>query len=30
VLAPIAWVIGVPWQDATTVGSLIGQKSRHQ
>lgn len=26
VLAPIAWVIGVPWQDANTVGSLIGQK----
>jgi CNT family concentrative nucleoside transporter len=26
VLAPIAWVIGVPWQDATVVGSLIGQK----
>lgn len=25
-LAPIAWVIGVPWQDSTTVGSLIGQK----
>jgi CNT family concentrative nucleoside transporter len=25
-LAPIAWVIGVPWADATTVGSLIGQK----
>ena len=25
-LAPIAWVIGVPWQDATTVGGLIGQK----
>lgn len=25
-LAPIAWVIGVPWQDATIVGSLIGQK----
>ena len=25
-LAPIAWVIGVPWQDATVVGSLIGQK----
>jgi len=25
-LAPIAWVIGVPWQDANTVGSLIGQK----
>jgi CNT family concentrative nucleoside transporter len=26
VLAPIAWVIGVPWTDANTVGSLIGQK----
>ena len=26
VLAPVAWVIGVPWQDASTVGSLIGQK----
>ncbi len=25
-LAPIAWVIGVPWADATTVGSLIGTK----
>ncbi len=25
-LAPIAWVIGVPWVDATTVGGLIGQK----
>ncbi len=25
-LAPIAWVIGVPWQDAITVGGLIGQK----
>lgn len=25
-LAPIAWVIGTPWADATTVGSLIGQK----
>ena len=25
-LAPIAWVIGTPWSDATTVGSLIGQK----
>ena len=25
-LAPIAWVIGVPWQDATVVGGLIGQK----
>lgn len=26
VLSPIAWVIGVPWQDAVTVGGLIGQK----
>ncbi|WP_079724427.1 NupC/NupG family nucleoside CNT transporter [Pseudoxanthomonas indica] len=26
VLAPIAWVIGTPWADATTVGGLIGQK----
>ena len=26
VLAPIAWLIGVPWQDAGVVGSLIGQK----
>ncbi len=26
VLAPVAWLIGVPWQDAGTVGSLIGQK----
>lgn len=26
VLAPIAWVIGTPWGDATTVGALIGQK----
>jgi len=26
VMAPIAWVIGVPWQDATVVGGLIGQK----
>lgn len=25
-LAPVAWVIGVPWEDAATVGSLIGQK----
>lgn len=26
VLSPLAWVIGVPWGDAVTVGSLIGQK----
>ena len=26
VLAPIAWIIGVPWQDANIVGGLIGQK----
>jgi CNT family concentrative nucleoside transporter len=26
VLAPIAWLIGVPWQDATLVGSFIGEK----
>lgn len=25
-LAPIAWIIGVPWSDANLVGSLIGQK----
>jgi CNT family concentrative nucleoside transporter len=26
ILSPIAWIIGVPWQDSVTVGSLIGQK----
>jgi len=26
VLAPLAWVIGTPWQDAEVVGALIGQK----
>ncbi|GIX34763.1 MAG: nucleoside transporter [Lysobacteraceae bacterium] len=25
-LAPIAWVIGVPWSEAATVGGLIGTK----
>lgn len=25
-LSPIAYVIGVPWSDSVTVGSLIGQK----
>lgn len=26
-LAPLAWAIGVPWQDARTVGELIGVKT---
>jgi CNT family concentrative nucleoside transporter len=26
-LAPLAWVMGVPWADATTVGALIGAKT---
>lgn len=26
VLAPVAWLIGVPWQDAPAIGSLIGEK----
>ncbi|MDF3019124.1 MAG: NupC/NupG family nucleoside transporter [Steroidobacteraceae bacterium] len=26
ILAPLAWVIGTPWDDAQVVGSLIGQK----
>ena len=26
VLAPIAWLIGVPWADAVSVGGLIGTK----
>ncbi|MCK7592172.1 NupC/NupG family nucleoside CNT transporter [Pseudomarimonas salicorniae] len=25
-LAPVAWIIGVPWADAPTVGGLIGTK----
>ncbi len=25
-LAPIAWLIGVPWSDAVTMGSLLGTK----
>jgi CNT family concentrative nucleoside transporter len=25
-LSPLAWVIGIPWQDAVTVGGLIGEK----
>jgi concentrative nucleoside transporter, CNT family len=27
VLAPLAWMMGVPWADATTVGSLMGLKT---
>ncbi|KGM51471.1 Na+ dependent nucleoside transporter domain-containing protein [Lysobacter concretionis Ko07 = DSM 16239] len=26
VLSPVAWLIGVPWQDANVVGGLIGEK----
>ncbi|MBK8286969.1 MAG: NupC/NupG family nucleoside CNT transporter [Ahniella sp.] len=26
ILAPIAWIIGVPWSEAQTAGALIGQK----
>ena len=26
-LAPVAWVMGVPWQDAASVGSLMGLKT---
>jgi len=26
-LSPLAWVIGVPWQDAVAVGGLIGEKA---
>src|SRR5690606_35690061 len=26
VLAPLAWLIGVPWGDAMVVGALIGEK----
>ena len=27
VLAPVAWVMGVPWEDAASVGSLMGLKT---
>jgi CNT family concentrative nucleoside transporter len=27
ILSPLAWIIGVPWQDAVTVGGLIGEKA---
>jgi CNT family concentrative nucleoside transporter len=26
-MAPAAWLLGVPWADATTVGSLLGVKT---
>ncbi len=26
-LAPLAWIMGVPWSDAPTVGSLLGLKT---
>jgi CNT family concentrative nucleoside transporter len=26
VFAPIAWAMGVPWRDATTVGNLLGTR----
>ncbi|AKK11382.1 NupC/NupG family nucleoside CNT transporter [Corynebacterium uterequi] len=25
--SPVAWLIGVPWEEATTVGNFIGQKT---
>jgi CNT family concentrative nucleoside transporter len=25
-LAPVAWLLGVPWQDASTIGKLMGTK----
>jgi CNT family concentrative nucleoside transporter len=26
VIAPVAWIVGVPWEDATNMGSLLGTK----
>lgn len=26
-LAPVAWLMGVPWQDSMTVGQLLGEKT---
>ena len=26
IIAPIAWIVGVPWEDATNMGSLLGTK----
>lgn len=25
-IAPIAWIVGVPWEDATNMGALLGTK----
>ena len=25
-LAPVAWLLGVPWKDAATIGNLMGTK----
>ncbi len=27
VCAPVAWLIGIPWQDAPTIGNLIGTRA---
>ncbi|MFF4369299.1 NupC/NupG family nucleoside CNT transporter [Streptomyces sp. NPDC001594] len=27
IFAPVAWLIGVPWSEAATAGSLLGQKT---
>jgi CNT family concentrative nucleoside transporter len=27
VLAPVAWLIGIPWKEAGTVGVLLGKKT---
>jgi CNT family concentrative nucleoside transporter len=26
-LAPVAWLLGVPWEDASQVGALLGMKT---
>jgi concentrative nucleoside transporter, CNT family len=26
IFSPVAWIIGVPWHDATTIGSLLGTR----
>ncbi len=27
IMAPVAWIMGVPWHDAATIGSLLGVKT---